>query len=147
MRILIAVDFGLFGQAQIEMMRRLSCSHNTRVKVLHVIEPLCWELQTGYPATMQLSEKIINESRQAAKELVHDVADRLKEQTLIEKIDAEVREGGICDQIVAVAESFGADLLMVGSHGRSGLAKFLLGSTSQSVSTHAGCSVLIARLN
>lgn len=145
MRILIAVDFGLFGKAQIEMMRSLNCDKNTRVKVLHVIEPLCWELQTGYPATIPLSGTIINERRDAAKRLVHAVADQLKAQTSIEAIDAEVREGSISDQIVVAAESFGADLLIVGSHGKSGIARFLLGSTSQSVSTHAKCSILIAR--
>lgn len=145
MRVLIAVDFGLFGKAQVEMMRMLNCSGDTRVKILHVIEPLCWELQTGYPGNMQLSNTIIDECREAAKNLVHDVADQLTAQTKIEKVDAEVREGSISDQILACAESFGADLLILGSHGRSGIARLLLGSTSQSVSTHADCSVLIAR--
>lgn len=145
MRILIAVDFGLFGKAQVEMMRRLNCDKDTQVKVLHVIEPLCWELQTGYPTSMTLSDSIVNERRDAAEKLVQDVASQLKAQTSIESVDVEILEGFISDQIVAAAESFKADLLMVGSHGKSGIVRFLLGSTSQSVSTHAKCSVLIAR--
>lgn len=145
MRILIAVDFGLFGKAQIEMMRRLNFDKDTKVKVLHVIEPLCWELQTGYPSTMPLSDTIIKECRESAKKLVEDIADQVKAQTAIEAVDVEVREGSISDQIVSAAESFGADLLIVGSHGKSGIARFFLGSTSQSVSTHAKCSILIAR--
>lgn len=146
MRILIAVDFGLFGKAQMEMLRSLNCNKSTRVKVLHVIEPLCRELQTGYPATMELSDTIIKQCRDEAKKLVHDVAAELEAQTSIKTIDAEVREGRITEQIVAAAESFGANLLIVGSHGKSGIARFLLGSTSQSVAAHAKCSVLIARL-
>jgi len=145
MKVLIAVDFGLFGKAQIAMMRKLNFAKDTKVRILHVLEPLCWELQTGYPATMQLSDTVINEFRESSRKLVHDVASDLQEQTGIENIDEEVREGSICDQIVSAAKSFDADLLLVGSHGRSGIARFLLGSTSQAVSTHAGCSVLIAR--
>lgn len=145
MRVLISVDFGLFGKAQIAMMRKLNFGKDTKVKVLHIIEPLCWELQTGYPATMQLSDAVVREFRESAKKLVHDVACDLKEQTGIENIDEEVREGAICDQIISAAQSFEADMLLVGSHGKSGIARFLLGSTSHAVSTHAGCSVLIAR--
>ncbi len=145
MRILIAVDYGLYGKAQIEMMRRLGCTKNTSVKVLHVIEPLCWELQTGYPATMTLAQNVINQLRDSAMKLVHDVTKELNEATSVKAIEPEVREGSITEQILAAAQSFEADLLIVGSHGKSGIAKFLLGSTSQSVSTHSSCSVLIAR--
>ena len=47
--------------------------------------------------------------------------------------------------ILNEAESFGADLIMVGSHGGSGLTRFLLGSVSQAVALHADCSVEIVR--
>ncbi|MDZ4836795.1 MAG: universal stress protein [Candidatus Melainabacteria bacterium] len=147
MRILIAVDFGLYGKAQIEMMRKLGCNKDTRLKVLHVIEPLCWELQTGYPATMKLSDTVINDFRDSATKLIQDVAGQLKEACSAEVIDTEIREGNISNEILAAAESFDADLLIVGSHGKSGIARFLLGSSSLSVSTHAKCSVLIARLD
>jgi len=146
MKVLTAIDYGLFGKAQIELLRKMNCGKDTQVKVLHVIEPLCWELQSGYPSYMQLSDTIINECRDAALQLVQDVAADLKKETAIETIDAEVREGSITEGIVDAAEKFGADLIIVGSHGKSGIARLFLGSTSQSVSTHAKCSVLIARL-
>ncbi len=144
MRILIAVDFGLFGKAQIEALRKLGSTENMLVKVLHVIEPLCWELQTGYPATMALSDSIVVDRREAALDLVHEVALQLREIGVV-TVDVEVLEGSISDQILEAAESFAADLLMVGSHGKSTIARFLLGSVSQEVSAHAKCSVLIAR--
>ncbi len=47
--------------------------------------------------------------------------------------------------ILERADSFGADLIVLGSHGRSGIARLLLGSVSQSVLTHAHCSVRVGR--
>ncbi|MNT75297.1 putative universal stress protein [compost metagenome] len=49
------------------------------------------------------------------------------------------------DTILAVAEEEHVDLIVMGSHGRTGLGRFLLGSVSSQVSTHAPCSVLIAK--
>jgi nucleotide-binding universal stress UspA family protein len=45
--------------------------------------------------------------------------------------------------ICAVAKSWGADLIMVGSHGRKGLGELVLGSVSNHVMHHAPCSVLV----
>jgi nucleotide-binding universal stress UspA family protein len=66
------------------------------------------------------------------------------------KLGAEVRvvhaeRGNPADALIAAAEEAGADLLVVGSRGMSGAARFLLGSVPDRVSHHAPCSVLIVR--
>lgn len=55
------------------------------------------------------------------------------------------RIGVAADTILAVADEEQVDLIAMGSHGRTGLGRFLLGSVSSQVATHAGCSVLIAK--
>lgn len=55
------------------------------------------------------------------------------------------RVGGYAETILAVAEEEQTDLIIMGSHGRSGLQRFLLGSVSMQVMNHAPCSVLIAK--
>jgi len=47
--------------------------------------------------------------------------------------------------IIDDAKKWGADLIVVGSHGRTGLDRFLLGSVSEAVARHAACSVEIVR--
>ena len=48
-------------------------------------------------------------------------------------------------EICAQAESLGADLIVIGSHGRTGLKRFLLGSVAESVVRHAPVPVLVVR--
>lgn len=56
-----------------------------------------------------------------------------------------VERGDFYAAIVQRAETFGADLIVVGSHGRTGVARMLLGSVAERVVRHAHCAVLVAR--
>jgi nucleotide-binding universal stress UspA family protein len=56
-----------------------------------------------------------------------------------------VWEGEPGEAIVAAAESENADLIVVGSHGRSGVSRFLIGSVSDYVVRHAHCPVMVVR--
>lgn len=58
----------------------------------------------------------------------------------------EERTGDPAEQIVLAAIEREADLIVVGSHGRAGLARLVIGSVARSVLVHAPCSVLIARV-
>jgi nucleotide-binding universal stress UspA family protein len=61
------------------------------------------------------------------------------------KVITETKDGRAKDVILDEAETWGADLIVVGSHGYHGLRRFLLGSVSQAVAAHAPCSVEIVR--
>jgi nucleotide-binding universal stress UspA family protein len=56
-----------------------------------------------------------------------------------------VWEGEAGEAIVAAADSENADLIVVGSHGRSGVSRFLIGSVSDYVVRHAHCPVMVIR--
>jgi universal stress protein A len=60
--------------------------------------------------------------------------------------DATVVSGHAAEAIVRAAETVGAQLVVVGTHGRSGLARVTLGSTAEAVIDRAPCSVLVVRL-
>ena len=60
-------------------------------------------------------------------------------------VDAVVEEGAAADAICRVADRLGVDIVIVGSHGRAGLARLFLGSVSKHVVRHAPCTVLVVR--
>ena len=82
------------------------------------------------------------EERQAAEELVEAAADRLKTRG-VEAV-AVARLGDPADVLLATAEEFDADLLVVGNRGMSGVRRYLLGSVADRVVHHASCTVHIA---
>ncbi len=58
---------------------------------------------------------------------------------------AYLREGGVAAEIVTLAEDIGAGLIVMGSRGRGGIRRALMGSVSDSVVRHAHCPVLVVR--
>jgi universal stress protein A len=60
-------------------------------------------------------------------------------------VETAVEVGDIREKIIDRASDWGADLIVVGSHGRSGIQRFLLGSVAEFVARNAHCSVEIVR--
>ena len=61
-----------------------------------------------------------------------------------ERVSYAVRIGGIYPEVLAEAEEWGADLIIVGSH-RPAMSTYLLGSNAKTIVRHAKCSVLVVR--
>ncbi|HVS68890.1 MAG TPA: universal stress protein [Mycobacteriales bacterium] len=82
------------------------------------------------------------EERLAAEELVASAAERLKERGV--PAVPVARLGDPADVLLATAEEFDADLLVVGNRGMTGVRRYLLGSVADRVVHHASCTVHIA---
>lgn len=82
--------------------------------------------------------------RKEAERAVAAAVEHLTGQGL--QAEGQVKEGRPDESIVKAAESAGADLIVVGSHGRTGLTKILLGSVAERVIGHAACPVLVVKV-
>jgi nucleotide-binding universal stress UspA family protein len=82
-------------------------------------------------------------SRQQHEEMAGHMAKQLRAAGL--KADAVSREGDPAETIVAFAEEHAADFIVLGTHGRTGLRRLLMGGVARNVLLHARCSVLLAR--
>lgn len=95
----------------------------------------------GPDAVFRAYEDAGEPSRQQHEQLARDMADLLGRAGLRAK--PQRRDGDPAEQIVKFASAHDADLVLVGTHGRTGLSRLLMGSVARNVLLHASCSVLI----
>ena len=144
MRILLAIDDSKFSEAAAEKVIEQARPHDTEVRILHVLEspPLLVARELGgYEPALQ---NALEFQKQHAEAFVAKAADFLRTRGL--KVTAALEMGDPKSKILDVAEEWHADLIVLGSHGRKGLNRFLMGSVSEAIARHACCSVEIVRI-
>jgi nucleotide-binding universal stress UspA family protein len=143
MKILIAIDGSDFSQAALQSVIARPWPPDTAIKVLHVVEPpslLMGREMGGYDPEFEMVWKAL---REQAKDLVAKAADKLRGAKF--NVSTELVEGNPKSQIIDMANEWHADMIVLGSHGWTGLNRFLMGSVSEGVVRHAHCSVEIVR--
>jgi len=143
MKILIAIDGSEFSNAALQSVLARPWPPNSEVKVLHVVEPPSLLMGREMAGPDPEFEAVWNALRGQAKELVAKAADRLRGANF--NVSTELVEGDPKSQIIDAANEWHADMIVLGSHGRTGLSRFLIGGVSQAVVRHAHCSVEIIR--
>ena len=144
MKILLAIDDSKFSEAAIKMVVAQARPQDTEVRVLHVLLPpslLLGREMGGYDPEF---EAVWKAEREQAKALVTKTTGMLRTSGF--NVTSSLEEGDPKSRIIDVASEWNADLIVLGSHGRKGLDRFLMGSVAESVARHASCSVEIVRL-
>ena len=143
MKILLAIDGSDFSKAAVQSVIARPWPPNSEVKVLHVVEPPALLMGREMAGPDPEFEVVWKALRDQSKELVLKAAEKLREAKF--NVSTELVEGDPKSQIIDIANEWRADMIVVGSHGRTGLSRFLIGSVSQAVVRHADCSVEIVR--
>ena len=148
MKILLAIDGSAMSGEAVDQIARHHFAVDSEVRIISVVEPPyfpeAFAGQAVDPGIYAVMEKSASERAQSA---IDKARGRLHahEETRQLKVSSTVVEGSPKQMILEEAESFGADLIVVGSHGHGVVERFLLGSVSQAVALHAKCSVEIVR--
>ncbi len=141
MRILLPVDDSKFSDAAVTSLIAQFRPKDTQVLVLHVVEPVTMseppQMSKGY--SPELEDRLPE-----AHEIVDRVSITLSSAGFV--VTTMVKIGDARSTILEEAEVWHADLIVLGSHGRTGLERFFLGSVSDAVARHAHCSVQIVRV-
>ncbi|MCK5121374.1 MAG: universal stress protein, partial [Methylococcales bacterium] len=137
--ILLAVDFTEHGENVAKKAQELAKDNQAQLSVVHVVDDLPIvdaSYESIIPLDVGLTEQLIDMAEQRLIKMANKLAIAEDKQWL------EIGSAPL--EIVRIAEENDVDLIVVGSHGRHGLA-LLLGSTANGVLHHATCDVLAVR--
>ncbi len=138
-KILVAVDDGPVARHAAEVAAALAGKLAAAMAFVHVVDSA-----SDYAADVGLARTDLDQAaRQAAEGLIEAVRKQLSPP--VEGL-AFTPVGGAASEIARTAKDWPADLIVIGSHGRSGVQRALLGSVAEGVMRHAPCAVLVVRL-
>jgi nucleotide-binding universal stress UspA family protein len=149
MKILLATDGSAYSEAALQRIADRPWPDGSVVKVLAVVEmhiasqPGIWLVPDEHYL------KVLHELQERARAAI-DKAEAVLTQSNEQRatplqIRSEISVGNAKETILKQAEDWGADLIVLGSHGHNRLERILLGSVSQAVASQAHCSVEIVR--
>ena len=139
--ILLAVDFYEHCEAVANRAKDLANKFQAKLSIIHVVDSLPIT-DAGYGADIPFNMDLTTELMAGAKKRLAQLAEKLG---VAEEDRLWLELGSPKTEIIRVAEENKVDLIVIGSHGRHGLA-LLLGSTANGVLHHAACDVLAVRL-
>lgn len=144
MKILIGVDDSAHSNAAIEFVRRMTWPKDTKVLVLSAIRPMVGVYAEAYVPAEPYVEQMTDDLVKFHRETVSNAERTLRTAGI--DTEGRILRGDPRTALIELARAEHADLVVVGSHGRTGMAKLVMGSVASHVVTHAPCSVMVVKL-
>jgi nucleotide-binding universal stress UspA family protein len=140
-RIVVPTDFSECSEEAWELARRLAAAPGTELVLTHVLTEV--PLYGEGLFSIETSRKIREGARKWAEGALGDLVGKACAEGLSAR--AALRTGVAHQEIVALAQDERADLIVIGTHGRGGINRALLGSVTDRVVRVAPCPVLTVR--
>jgi len=139
--ILVPVDFSDFSTKALDYALAFADQFDARIILLHVVEPAV------YPESSMLVASTLDDLHNDLRQVAQQKLSELRRDRIGERVPSEllVRMGRAFSEITAAALDLEVDLIILATHGYTGLKHVLLGSTTERVVRHAPCPVLTVR--
>lgn len=139
-KILVPIDFSEPSQQALHYARPFAEQFGASLTLLHVMEPVSYPADFGYLPAMP---------QEAETQRLNELEDRLREMAAklgtTVPLNCTVRIGRVWKEVVDMAKAQNTDLIIVATHGYTGLKHALLGSVAEKVLRHAPCPALVVR--
>ena len=143
--ILVAVDGSPTSDHAVAQAAALARATGGRIRLLNVMDPLAHI--SGFERPEVYSQEVLPRLQKAGEALLQQARERVKQEgvavdtVLIENLNARVAQ-----LVVEHASAWGADLIVLGTHGRRGLERVLMGSDAEQIARTSPVPVLLVRL-
>jgi len=133
-RILVALDGSPYSEAALDQAISLGKTCNSRIFAITVVDL--------YPAQFEMAPELYEKMSQQAGETLQSAKEKIEKENI--PCETIVHTGGQPHEfIVQEAKDKNIDLIVMGTHGRTGLKRFFMGSVVERVIGHAPCSVMV----
>lgn len=152
-KILVALDYSPLSRAVFDQALDLAKANGASLRLLHCLTnetigesmgpmPVEMGFYPEFAGYAYRSQPLLTEKRlEEAEAMLRSYCETAKKQGVVADFDCPVGEASL--SICKAAQNWGADLLVLGRRGRTGLTEALMGSVSNYVMHHAACSVLV----
>jgi nucleotide-binding universal stress UspA family protein len=141
--ILVPTDFSEFSDRAIKQAVDIAEQNNAKIYLIHVVDQL-QQCAIDYCIPLEVMQKVQSDSEKEAVKKMQDEAKKILQSSKIEVI-ADVKSGTPYEAILKEQQDRKADLIVIASHGRTGILKSLIGSVAERVMREAKCPVLLVR--
>lgn len=141
-KILVGIDFSEQSEHAAREAAAIAKRTNATMTLVHigsVVRDIGWVA----PSSVKEWERVLRAQAEEADKKMVELCDRLSDGGV--EVSRLVRDEAPAEGVCAAAEQVGADLVVVGSHGRTGLKRFFLGSVAERVARLCNGDVLVAR--
>ena len=141
--VLVPTDFSDFAEYAYNWALGLAADCKAKIVLFHAaptMSHLAFPESVYYPDLARMERELIADAEKRVGEFA------AKKGTRLVPVETRVAVGEAVWEICRMAEKEHADLIIMGSHGRTGLSHIVLGNVAERVVRHASCPVLVARL-
>lgn len=143
-QILVPVDGSETANKALRAALELAKDSGGRVRVIHVIEELAYA--SGYEQFGAYTEDLLNAMQDAGKKILQDAMTRAQSAGVAaDNMLFDSVSGRLAEVVATAAREWSADLIVVGTHGRRGVGRMLLGSGAEQIIRLAPVPVLVIR--
>lgn len=142
-RILVPIDFSTYSMKALDYAADFAAPLGAELMVLFVVEPIYYAVPDLAGAAAGTVGGLLEEQKKAGKAQLLKLQTRYAKKRI--KLRTLLQTGTPYQSIVDAAKTLKADLVVMGTHGRTGIAHALLGSVAERVVRHCPCPVLTLR--
>ncbi len=142
-RILVPIDFSPDSMSALTYAGEFAKMFKAELVLLHVIEPIYYATPTDMYAVNANITTLLEEQRRMAEQQFKRIGAQLQKQR--QRFRALIKTGSPSQVITAMATRQRGDMIIMATHGRTGLAHMFMGSVAERVVRTAACPVLTVR--
>lgn len=142
--ILVPTDFSKYSDAALKRAVEIAEQHGSKIYLLHVIAEHVQQCAADYCLSTEVVKKLEKESLKASKDKLKKEADAIVKAKKINVV-FDVKSGNPSEIILGEQKAKKVDLIVIASHGKTGILKQLMGSVSGKVLKGAKCPVMLIK--